>query len=239
VDAGTLREFLLATLEHEARRRFGRDLTLPLVVQLESARQRLSRAAEVQAQTRAEGWIIDTVEQPFELGVGALVVSGKIDRIDRHEKTDAIRVLDYKTSDRPVEPWQAHLRGARRDEQAPEFARFLYNAKDHVWVDLQLPLYLRALAAGAVKPELSRAGALAECGYFNLPKAAGETGIRPWHDFTRELDEAAWRCAQGIAAAIHAGGFWPPTEAIRADDDDFASLFHHGVADSVAWKEAP
>jgi ATP-dependent helicase/nuclease subunit B len=230
-----LREFLLATVEREATRRFGRRLTLPLVVQLESARQRLARVADVQAQTRAEGWVIETVEQPFELTVGGLVVSGKIDRIDRHEATGALRVLDYKTSDRPVEPWQAHLRGPRREERAPEFARFVYNGKEQVWSDLQLPLYLQAIAAGMVKPAGGGA-ALVDCGYFNLPKAAGETGIRPWTDFTRELGDAAWRCAEGIAAAIRAGEFWPPNETIRPDDDAFAALFHHGVADSVAWR---
>ncbi|HTO05041.1 MAG TPA: PD-(D/E)XK nuclease family protein, partial [Opitutus sp.] len=64
-DASVLREFLLGALEDEANRRFGANLTLPLVVQLESARQRLSRAAEVQAETRAEGWVIQTVEAEF------------------------------------------------------------------------------------------------------------------------------------------------------------------------------
>jgi ATP-dependent helicase/nuclease subunit B len=233
-DAGTLREFLLDTVAAEAARRFGPQLTLPLVVQLESARQRLSRAAEVQAQARAEGWVTEAVERPFELRIADLAVTGKIDRIDRHEATGAVRVLDYKTSDRAVDPAQAHLRSPRREERAPEFARFGYNAKEHVWVDLQLPLYLQAVAAGFA----GGGAAAAECAYFNLPKAAGETAIRPWTDFTRELGDAAWRCAEGIAAAIRAGEFWPPNETIRPDDDDFAALFHHGVADSVSWRAA-
>jgi ATP-dependent helicase/nuclease subunit B len=233
-DAGTLREFLLDTVAAEAVRRFGPQLTLPLVVQLESARQRLSRAAEVQAQARAEGWVTEAVERPFELRIADLAVTGKIDRIDRHEATGAVRVLDYKTSDRAVDPAQAHLRSPRREERAPEFARFGYNAKEHVWVDLQLPLYLQAVAAGFA----GGGAAAAECAYFNLPKAAGETAIRPWTDFTRELGDAAWRCAEGIAAAIRAGEFWPPNETIRPDDDDFAALFHHGVADSVSWRAA-
>jgi ATP-dependent helicase/nuclease subunit B len=228
-DAKAIREFLLAALDRDAAKRFGRELTLPLVVQLESARQRLSRAAEVQAQSRAEGWVIAFVERAFEIDVGGLTVRGKIDRIDRHEATGAIRVLDYKTSDKPVNPAEAHVRWARRDETAREFARFPEGDRECVWRDLQLPLYLRALAA-EFPGEIS-------CGYFNLPKAATETGIARWDDYTHELAESAWRCAEGVAAAIRAGDFWPPNENIRAEQDDFASLFHGGVAESVAWED--
>ncbi len=229
-DAGVLREFLLTALTAEAAKRFGTELTLPLIVQLESARQRLSRAAEVQAQTRAEGWVIESVERKFLLEVGGLALSGKIDRIDRHELTGAARVLDYKTSDQPARPRDAHLRAARREETAPGFARLSPEEdRGEVWCDLQLPLYLRALAA-----EFS--GGIT-AGYFNLPKAASETGIAPWEGYTPELAEAAWRCAGGVAAAIRAGEFWPPNENVRADYDEFAPLFHHGAAASVAWPE--
>ncbi len=228
-DAGALRDFLLAALDREAAERFGPELTLPLLVQFESARQRLTRAAEVQAQTRADGWAIVDVERKFVLDVGGLAVSGKIDRIDRHESTGAIRVLDYKTSDRPAQPWEAHLRAARRDEPAPEFARVMAGDREQVWRDLQLPLYLRALAT-------EFPGEIAG-GYFNLPKATGETGLALWDDYTPELAGAAWRCAEGVAAAIRAGEFWPPNEDIRAEYDPFAALFHHGAAASVAWKE--
>lgn len=230
-DAATLREFLLAALEAEAARRFGRELTLPLVVQMESARQRLARVAEVQAQVRAEGWAIADVERKFELAIGGLAVSGKIDRIDRHERTGAIRLLDYKTSDQSVQPEEAHLRRARHGETAPAFACCRLDGREQVWRDLQLPLYLRAVAAG-------QPGG-AECGYFNLPKAATEGGIALWSGYTPELADAAWQCAEGVAAAIRGGGFWPPNEDVRPERDEFASLFHHGVAESVAGPEVP
>jgi ATP-dependent helicase/nuclease subunit B len=232
IDEAMLKDFLIGRVEAEARRRFGAELTLPLMVQLESARQRLARAAAVQARTRAEGWVIEEVERPFEIDAGGLIVSGKIDRIDRHEGTGARRVLDYKTSDKPVEPAEAHLRAARRTgETAAEFARVELEGKPRVWKDLQLPLYLRALAAG---------GAAMECGYFNLPKAVGETGIQIWENYTRELDAAAWRCALGVAAAIRAGEFWPPAEwtGREAERDDFAALFLRGAAESVEWSDA-
>jgi ATP-dependent helicase/nuclease subunit B len=229
-DAAVLRDFLLAALAAEAAKRFGPELTLPLMVQLESARQRLGRAADVQAQTRAAGWVIDRVEQKFDLDVGGLAVSGKIDRIDRHVGTGAIRVLDYKTSDRPDPPEAAHLRGLRRGETVPDFAGVVIGGRARVWRDLQLPLYLRALAA-------EFPGELA-CGYFNLPKAASDTGIAPWESYTPGLAEAAWRCAGGVAAAIRAGEFWPPNENVRGEYDPLAALFHRGAAASVAWPGA-
>ena len=231
-DATVLRAFLLAALDAEAARRFGPQLTLPLVVQLESARQRLSRVAEVQAQARAEGWVTERAEWTFTLEIGGLAVSGKIDRIDRHEGTGAIRVIDYKTSDKRVLPADAHRRGLGRDETAREFALYPDGTDRAVWRDLQLPLYVRAVAA-------EFPGAMAECAYFNLPKASVETAIDPWPGYTPELAESAWRCAEGVAAAIRAGEFWPPNEHVRAEHDDFAALFHHGAAESVEWEEAP
>lgn len=225
-DERILREFLLGRIDEESSRRHGRSPSPPLVVQIESARQRLARAASVQAAIRAEGWVIERVEEKFTLAVGPLTVVGKADRIERHETTGAYRIVDYKTSDRPVPPEAAHLRRPGRGERGPAFAE----APDGlVWVDLQLPLYLRAFAPGAQ-------GATAA--YFNLPKAAGETGLLAWTGYTRELAESAWQCAEGVAGAIAAGRFWPPNEDVRAEWDDFAPLFHHGAADSVAWEEA-
>jgi ATP-dependent helicase/nuclease subunit B len=231
--AEVLREFLLADFDRRMRARYGRELTLPLLVQQESARQRLARAAEVQAQERAAGWVITAVERKFELPVGGSVIAGKIDRIERHEASGAWRVLDYKTSDTAVDPADAHLRSLRREEQVPAWMRWTGGTRPRVWADLQLPLYRRVLAAEA-------GGAPVECAYFNLPKAAGETGLRVWADFTPALESSAWDCAQGVIAAIEAGEFWPPRELSGRDAelDEFAALFHGGAAASIAREEA-
>lgn len=230
-DPALLREFLVRHVDQRARERFGAELTLPLIVQLESARQRLSRAAEIQAAERAAGWVIERVEEKFELVLGAVTVSAKIDRIERHVATGQWRVIDYKTSDRGVTPLDAHVRSARKEETAPEWARFTIDGKELVWVDLQLPLYLEALAA-----ELGRDVA---AGYFNLPKAVGETVVSLWENHDERWREAARRCAEGVATAIAAGTFWPPAEIAERDEDDaLAGLFHHGTAASVAWEVA-
>ncbi len=231
-DAGTLRDFLLESFEAAARRRFGTELTLPLVVQLESGRQRLRAAAEVEARERREGWRTERVERKFDFALGALTIGGKIDRIDRHID-GRIRVLDYKTGDRPAEPETTHLRTARADDtDRPQWMKLAGDGdKPRVWADLQLPLYRRAVAA--------EFGDAVACGYFNLPKAVGETAVAMWPDFSRELQGAAELCATGLAAAVTAGEFWPPQELAgrAAEWDEFAELFHRGAAPSVEWGE--
>jgi hypothetical protein len=113
-----------------------------------------------------------------------------------------------------------------------EWATVALDEKTRVWTDLQLPLYERVLAA--------EFGNGVACGYFNLPKAVGDSGIVLWDDFSVELRESAGRCAEGVTAAIRAGEFWPPREFAGqdAERDEFAALFHHGAAASVAWAEA-
>lgn len=232
-DAAALRGFLIAEFERQMRRRFGADWTLPLLVQAESARQRLGKAAEVLAGERAAGWTVVAVERKFELPLGGLVIAGKIDRIERHAETGAVRVIDYKTSDTAVNPAEAHLRAVRADETRPEWAIVPGEGRARTWVDLQLPIYRHVLAA--------EFGGAVACGYFNLPKAIGETGLAFWPDYTPELHEAAWRCTAGVVAAIRAGAFWPPREFTGADAerDEFAALFHGGAAASVAWPAGP
>lgn len=228
-DEAALRDFVLARFDGLAREMFGEHQALPLVVQLESARQRLGKAAALRARDRAEGWVIERAEWKFAVDLGGLEVRGKIDRIDRNELTGAWRVLDYKTSDTAVPPPKAHLRLFRvGDEAAPAWMHVTLDGRDYVWTDLQLPLYLRAFELEGL------AGGPVSCGYFNLPKAIGETGIVVWSELSPALRAAADACADGVAAAIRAGEFWPPKE-IAADRDAFATLFHHGAEDSVEW----
>lgn len=227
-DAAELTDFLLARFERAAAAQYGAELTLPLLVQFESARQRLRAVAAVEAKERADGWRTERVEWTFEIPLGPLTLRGKIDRLDRHPD-GRVRVLDYKTGDTARAPAQTHLRPARRDEAARAEWNFWTDAagKPRVWTDLQLPLYRRAV--------LAEWGAAVTCGYFNLPKAAGETAVSPWTDYTPDLQAAAERCAEGVAAAVAAGTFWPPAELTGRDAewDEFATLFHEGTAASL------
>ncbi len=232
-DVRQLREFLLEQFELAARRRYGAELTLPLVVQFESARQRLRAAATIEAAERAAGWRTERVEWKFDLPLGGVTLSGKIDRIDRHAD-GRMRVIDYKTGDAASAPEKAHWRSPRDDDAVrPEWLRCAdANGKPRVWIDLQLPIYLRAVAA--------EFGDAVECGYFNLPKAAGETAVVAWENYSRATQAAAEACAAGVVSAVAAENFWPPTELMgrAAEWDEFAELFHEGAAASVAWWEA-
>jgi ATP-dependent helicase/nuclease subunit B len=229
-DEPTLKNFLLSEFDRLARDQYGVALSMPLLIQLESARQRLAKAAEVQARERADGWVIIAVERPIEIPCEGIVIRGRIDRIERHEKTGQVRVLDYKTSDTAIFPREAHLRSLHAGETTPDWTRVMVEDRERVWMDLQLPLYRDALSA-EFGPDIA-------CAYFNLPKAAGETGLRLWENFSLELQESAMRCARGICASIKAGVFWPPNEKVKAERDDFATLFQHGVAASVEWEES-
>jgi ATP-dependent helicase/nuclease subunit B len=234
-DPAKIRRFLVDRLDRHAHALYGSRVPVPLLVQLESARQRLAHAARIHAEGIAAGWVIHAVELPFSCTVGPLTVTGRIDRIDRHEASGAIRVLDYKTFDTAKLPDTTHTRRVpARDGDAPappEYACFTApDGSELLWHDLQLPLYRRALA-----PQFGHA---IEVGYFNLPKAATETGINLWQGFDAAWQAAADRCAEGVAAAIAAGVFWPPAER-TAFTDDFAALFHEGTEASVAWTANP
>lgn len=231
-DEPLLAAMLVEEFDRAAAERFGEAPSVPLVAQLESARQRLRWAAKAQAQLRAEGWVIHAVERKFELGIGGLKIRGRIDRIDRHEATGAWRVIDYKTSDTAKLPAEAHF--GTPGENAPDGARLSVDGRERQWIDLQLPLYVCALPL--VLPEAKERAA---CGYFNLPKAAASTALALWDGYTPELHESALRCAEAVAAAVRAERFWPPNEKVKADYDAFAALFQRGVAASVAWEGAP
>lgn len=230
-DGPALRDFLAGALESEAKARFGSRLILPLVVQVESARQRLAKAAEIEARERAQGWRTVEVERRFEISIDGVTVAGSIDRIDRNMETGRVRILDYKTSDTPQSPEEAHLKRAGRGQVlARDFARFGTGRKMRVWKDLQLPLYMEALAGEFPA---------ADCGYFNLPKAVGDTGLQLWESYSAELHASALRCAEGVCMAVRTGDFWPPNETAESDRDEFAALFHHGAAESIEWAAAP
>lgn len=228
---GVLREFLWTQLDRVMRAKYGAELTLPLLVQRESARQRLAKAAEVQARERAAGWEIIAVERRFELPMAGMTIVGKIDRIERHAASGAVRVLDYKTSDTPKSPEEVHLRPKGKDDVGPAWKEYLGGKKPRIWADLQLPMYLQELRR-EYEGEVTG-------GYFNLPKAAGETRLEMWTDFPTDLADSARICAEGVCTAIREGIFWPPRE-LRGREvllDEYGALFHQGAAASVAWPE--
>jgi ATP-dependent helicase/nuclease subunit B len=222
-DAAMVAAFLGAHAERWVRARYGAAPALPVLIQLEAARQRLTAAAQQQVALLAEGWDIVASELSIKGQVEGLTVSGRIDRVDRQRATQAIRILDYKTSEKAVDPAQAHL--APPLEDAPDYAVAALE-KPQRWKDLQLPLYRRLLAE---QPEYRGS---CEVGYFNLPKAVSETGVALWPELTGALEESARVCAAGVVRDIRHRRFWPP--ALRVTWDDFESLFPQGIEACVA-----
>ncbi|MCK9357516.1 MAG: PD-(D/E)XK nuclease family protein [Dehalococcoidia bacterium] len=217
--AATLRAFLHRQVEDWACERFGPHPALRLAMQLDVATERLSAAAEAQAEEAAQGWEIVLCERDIELSLGGMQVRGRIDRVDRHRESGVIRILDYKTSDTPRPPGDLHLAAAKDD--TPLHVRVQVGEKAKRWTDLQLPLYVQMLA-----PQFDE-GARITSGYFNLPRQTDGTGVQVWDELTDGMLESAAACAQGVVADIQRRRFWPP--AAKPQHDDFEGLFSAGI----------
>lgn len=230
-DENALSALLCAHADDWTRARYGSPLPLQITIQLESAKQRLKAAARIQAEEARQGWVIQESEVSISgLNIGGLPISGRIDRIDRHRQTGAIRILDYKTADRPVDPESAHLTSAlakrRVATDTRPYALAAVAGQTRRWIDLQLPLYRLLLSERQAQD-----GTAIAIGYFNLPKSLAETDITLWTKFDDALLQAARVCAEGVVQDIRARHFWPATEALPWDD--FAALFSAAASDSV------
>lgn len=210
-----------------ASARFGKNLPMGALVALSSARARLEALARKQVELAGAGWEIQAVEQTLSVARHGFTIIGKIDRVDRHKESGAIRIIDYKTSDAAVSPQAAHL-VKRREEETPDYNRLVVHGKPGRkgqpaekscrWVDLQLPLYrLMLIDDNAFDPKV-------ELAYFNLPKAVSETGLSPWCEFNGDMMASALNCIRGVLEDITRGVFWPPSEHVRFEDD-FSTLF--------------
>ncbi len=237
-EAQPLRDFLCARAEGWVKKRYGSQPALPVRIQLEAARQRLSHAAELLAEQRREGWVLERVEwklhgeKPWR--IHDMEIRGVIDRLERHEQTGAARILDFKTSTRAASPEAAHiqaLKSGSSGSEAPWRALSHSGGKPRGWINLQLPLYCLALREhlGLEEP--------VSCGYFNLPRAVSESAVSLWDALDEETLAAARRCAEGVIDSIRAGLFWPP--ATKVLFDDFDSLFFGSAEDAVAPQHHP
>lgn len=223
-DADKIAAYLTEVARRAIERQYGTQLPVAVMIQMDSILQRLRAAAEQQAALREEGWEIIAAEVPLAEDRASrfspLPIRGVIDRIDRHPD-GRFRLLDYKTTDSPQNPRDAHW-GPVRDS-TPEHAATSDGRKKRAWKDLQLPLY--ALLCTEIPDEQ-----MPECGYFNLPKATTQTGVALWEGLGRTHLQDAKTCAGAIAQAIRDGRFWPPAERVLYDD--FQSLFFESPADS-------
>jgi hypothetical protein len=200
-DELAIERWLRRELERLSEERFGSRCLPAVPVQLAQLESSLAGFARAQAQLFRDGWRIAEVEwlaQPIELLVDGQAVSigGRIDRLDRHDGERRWRVIDYKTSNLPRQPGQAH---------SPRKG----------WIDLQLPLY-REL----VRPRCG--GEPIELALFNLPGTAAGCGLAlaQWSESeleaalekARDCVRAMWRGAYFERGAMPWGEDWQAVE---------------------------
>jgi hypothetical protein len=198
-DEATICSHINTAFDELVRVRFGRWAQPAVEIQIEEVRRRLGGFARAQAPLRREGWTIRYVEGAAKLegalaiggNLGALKVTGNIDRIDCDASGQKWRIIDYKSYARKREPLQEHRKGRKGDGE---------------WKDLQLPLYLK-LAAPHARKEWGVELTPENCGlvYFLLPEEEGTAGISG--SFPPEMVEEGWTKAAEIASKILRGEF--------------------------------
>jgi ATP-dependent helicase/nuclease subunit B len=240
-DEMEIASWLEDTLDRNVRARHGLQPLFAVALQTESMRQRLRTFAKLQADQRGDGWRIIAVEERIDASwgvtIGDVPLVGTIDRVERHEPTGKMRIVDYKTSRQKQGPAGAHRRKVKADESADATQQWKHftDGKGHLmrWTDLQLPLYVEA-----ARRKWPDAGAI-EAAYICLPATVEDIKLRPWEGLDEHLLSSAWLCAERAVQQIKDGIFWPP--ASQADYDAFGEMFVGDVARGALppqqWKE--
>ena len=230
-DAGDIHNYLVDRLRELIVKRYGASPPLPVQMQQEIAERRLYSAAIVQASEFEAGWRIIDTECKIEETLGGMKVRGRIDRVERNENTNALRVLDYKTSAESKTPLKVHT--AESQDHSPEYAAVVATIGDKekslVWTDLQLPLY----AWSTPHENYSEL----QLGYFNLPSLGAKTGVQLLEPYTPQMHEAAINCATAIVERVQMGVFWPPSDKVQYDEFK-GILFERAlkVAEAPKWE---
>jgi len=232
-DESRIRGFLYNSAARRFQARFGSELPLTLMVQMDALQQRLGKAAEIQAEQRQLGWKI--IDWEYSLGdrqgveLEGMMIHGRLDRIDQHQD-GRIRILDYKTTDTAKKPHEDHFDATFNPRKHLELAAIEQDGKKSAWTNLQLPLYLLLLKHDpAFKHDISRLSV----GYFNLPKAVTHSGVEVWEELPDYLEDAE-RAAEAVIGAIREEIFWPPLK-VNQNWDDFAEIFFDEPEKVVEW----
>jgi ATP-dependent helicase/nuclease subunit B len=176
---------------------FGENALPTLFIQKEVLKERLRVWAVHQAALFRQGWRIKSFEVPVKEGMFQLQLKsgqkvsivGKIDRIDFHQKDNAYRIIDYKTSE------------SARDARSSK--------TKNGWKDLQLPLYYWMAKELGLGDNISVA-------YMNISGDHANSGLAELS--SDGFDEALVQ-AQEIAQAILERDLWPPTAKMEPFDE--------------------
>jgi ATP-dependent helicase/nuclease subunit B len=220
--ADRIAEYLRNKVHERVKKIYGDELSLPLVIYRETAANRLAAAAEIHAQSRADGWRVESVEESIEAILGqewmlqGVKIRGRVDLIEVNHLKKMWRILDYKTSSKAKEPREAHI--AKSNDETPAW-QLASNDGKTAWQDLQLPLYVAALQGCPRTYGYAPAAA-----YINLPPAASDVKLSEWTELSEsELQQRSLTCATEVLQRIQSGVFWPPNPKVA--DYDFAEIF--------------
>lgn len=217
-DEASIAKALKAVIDEEVKR-FGSHPTVNVLLQLQSARERLMRFAAIQAEWAQEGWRVEGTEIPYfskpfeDLDV---LIKGFVDRVDCRVLPDGhkeFRIIDYKTWDNAKEiSKHIHTKSGKQIEFANRLKlpteSFTKDKKGEPerMLTVQLPLYGACLKAQY--PERFN-GTIA--GYDYLVLAEDQAKVVPVEKYV----DLSLRTARAAIERIRANIFWPA----RADEN--------------------
>ena len=224
-DESSITKALEAIIDEEVKR-FGAHPTANVLLQLQSARERLMRVAAIQAECAQEGWRVEGTEIPYfakpfeELDVS---IKGFVDRVDYRVRPDGgkeFRIIDYKTWDEFESAKRKHVSaGAAKQIDFAECLKLptqLERRKPVRMLTVQLPLY-----GACLKAEFPERFDGPITGYDYLVLAEDKVDVLSVMDYV----DLSLRTARIAIERIKANIFWPA----RADEDgelyDFGRIF--------------
>ena len=228
-------------LTKELFNRYGAYPNLAIKMQAEIAKSRLHKLATMQADEAEQGWRIIDVELnvgvkendiPWDINGHPIIM--QVDRVEKHQHTGELRVLDYKTSGMSESPITAHISNLKPDENRPICGNLLPKAprskSERCWKNLQLPIYAWFIQHHYKTDEIP------SIGYINLPKTISESSFSIWEDFDETLLESAQEWTINTIKKIQQNEFFSPTNLSTKEQkwDDFSKLAQGDITEAFA-----
>ena len=194
-------------LDEAVQEMFGETVSGAIRIQVELARVRIEEFAKHQAKSAQDGWRILCTEEKHKAKVEVngtkIEVSGIIDRVDVHQDSGKIRVLDYKTG-------------------GPTANGAHYKKQDGMWIDLQLPLYRLLLPKIRKLDSYDKSDANVSLGYFRIGDQESKAGI-DLLELPDQAHEGVGAFIDAVLSDIQRGQFGEvPTNPAPKYSDDFA-----------------
>ena len=238
ISAKEIQAYFDDLLEKEIFIRYGANPNLAIRMQADIASSRLHRLATLQAQEAADGWRIIDVEldigNDINWGIDGHPIKMQIDRVDRHQQTGEIRVMDYKTSAKASDPLKAHITNFNPDQNRPICGDLLPKAPrgrtERVWNNLQLPIYAW-FAQQHYKSE-----DIPTIGYINLPNTLSDTAFTTWQNFDADLLDSAKQWTIAAIKNIQQTNLLHPANLPTNQEnwDDYSKLAQGNITEAFA-----